>query len=50
MIPARREVSPVEVVGGPSWSRSEQLNPALNAIVTLAPDLLDQARAKRKRQ
>jgi Asp-tRNA(Asn)/Glu-tRNA(Gln) amidotransferase A subunit family amidase len=39
----KREVSPVEVVQA-HLDRIESLNPALNAIVTLAPDALDQAR------
>ena len=39
----RREVSPVEVVEA-HLERISQLNPALNAIVTLAPDVLDRAR------
>ena len=39
-----RTVSPVEVVEA-HLQRIERLNPSLNAIVTLAPDLLDQARA-----
>jgi amidase len=38
-----REVSPVEVVEA-HLSRIERLNPALNAVVTLAPDALDRAR------
>lgn len=38
-----REVSPVEVVEA-YLRRIERHNPALNAIVTLAPDILDQAR------
>jgi Asp-tRNA(Asn)/Glu-tRNA(Gln) amidotransferase A subunit family amidase len=37
-------VSPVEVVEA-HLRRIERLNPALNAIVTLAPEILDQARA-----
>jgi Asp-tRNA(Asn)/Glu-tRNA(Gln) amidotransferase A subunit family amidase len=40
----RREVSPVEVVGA-YLARVERLNPGLNAIVTLAPDALERARA-----
>jgi len=43
LIRARR-VSSVEVVAA-HLLRIEQLNPSLNAIVTLAPDILDQARA-----
>ena len=39
-----REVSAVEVVEA-HLSRISRLNPALNAIVTLAPDVLDRARA-----
>jgi amidase len=39
-----RAVSPVEVVEA-HLRRIERLNPALNAIVTLSPELLDQARA-----
>ena len=39
-----REVSPVEVVEA-HLRRIERLNPALNAIVTLSPEILDQARA-----
>jgi amidase len=39
-----RAVSPVEVVEA-HLRRIEQLNPSLNAIVTIAPDLLAQARA-----
>ncbi len=38
-----REVSPVEVVEA-HLQRIEKLNPALNAIVTVAPDALDRAR------
>ncbi|MCA1594256.1 MAG: amidase [Acidobacteria bacterium] len=38
-----RVVSPVEVVEA-HLRRIERLNPALNAVVTLAPDVLDQAR------
>jgi Asp-tRNA(Asn)/Glu-tRNA(Gln) amidotransferase A subunit family amidase len=38
-----REVSPVEVVEA-YLSRIEQLNPQLNAIVTLAPDAVERAR------
>jgi amidase len=39
-----REVSPVEVIEA-HLRRIEELNPALNAIVTLAPDALVRARA-----
>jgi Asp-tRNA(Asn)/Glu-tRNA(Gln) amidotransferase A subunit family amidase len=39
-----REVSPVEAVGA-YLRRVESVNPALNAVVTLAPDALEQARA-----
>lgn len=39
-----RAVSPVEVVEA-HLRRIDQINPRLNAIVTLAPDLLDKARA-----
>jgi amidase len=39
-----RAVSPVEVVEA-HLQRIEQINPTLNAIVTLAPDALDRARA-----
>jgi len=38
-----KQASPVEVVQA-HLGRIEQLNPALNAIVTIAPDLLDRAR------
>ncbi len=38
-----REVSPVEIVEA-YLRRIEQLNPQLNAIVTLAPDAIDRAR------
>ena len=38
-----REVSPVEVVEA-HLERIAELNPALNAIVTLAPDVLERAR------
>src|SRR6185503_10105421 len=38
-----KEVSPVEVVEA-HLQQIEKLNPRLNAIVTLAPDVLDQAR------
>src|SRR6185503_501946 len=40
-----REVSSVEIVEA-HLQRIEQLNPALNAIVTIAPDVVAQARAK----
>jgi Asp-tRNA(Asn)/Glu-tRNA(Gln) amidotransferase A subunit family amidase len=40
----QREVSPVEVAEA-QLKRIAELNPALNAIVTLAPDVLEQARA-----
>ena len=40
----RREVSPVEVVEA-HLEQISRLNPGLNAIVTLAPDVLDRARA-----
>jgi Asp-tRNA(Asn)/Glu-tRNA(Gln) amidotransferase A subunit family amidase len=39
-----REVSPVEVVAA-HLRRIEELNPLLNAVVTLAPDALERARA-----
>jgi amidase len=39
-----RAISPVEVVEA-HLRRIDQINPRLNAIVTLAPDVLDQARA-----
>jgi amidase len=39
----RRQVSPVEVVAA-LLKQIERLNPQLNAIVTLAPDALDQAK------
>ncbi|HEX5966542.1 MAG TPA: amidase [Pyrinomonadaceae bacterium] len=39
-----REVSPVEVAQK-CLERIERLNPALNAVVTVAPDVLDRARA-----
>ncbi|HEY6232758.1 MAG TPA: amidase [Pyrinomonadaceae bacterium] len=38
-----RELSPVEIVQA-HLDRIEQLNPSLNAIVTIAPDLIEQAR------
>jgi len=41
---AKREISPVDVVEA-HLKRVERLNPALNAIVTVAPDLMDRARA-----
>ena len=40
----RREVSPVEVAEA-HLRRIDELNPSLNAIVTLAPDLIERARA-----
>jgi len=40
----RREVSPVEVAGS-YLERISELNPRLNAIVTLAPDVLERAKA-----
>jgi Asp-tRNA(Asn)/Glu-tRNA(Gln) amidotransferase A subunit family amidase len=40
----QREVSPVEVAEA-HLRRIEELNPTLNAIVTLAPDLIERARA-----
>ncbi|MEN3325648.1 MAG: amidase [Acidobacteriota bacterium] len=40
----KREVSPVEVVEA-HLERIAELNPELNAIVTLAPDVLERARA-----
>ena len=40
----KREVSPVEVAQA-HLERIAQLNPELNAIVTLAPDVLDRAKA-----
>ncbi|HXC72830.1 MAG TPA: amidase [Pyrinomonadaceae bacterium] len=40
----RREVSPVEVAEA-HLRRIEELNPSLNAIVTLAPDVIERARA-----
>lgn len=43
-----REVSPVEVVTA-HLRRIEQFNPALNAVVTLAPDALEHARAAEAR-
>ena len=39
----RREVSPVEVAEA-HLRRIDELNPSLNAIVTLAPDLIERAR------
>jgi len=39
-----RKLSPVEIVES-YLRRIEELNPSVNAIVTLAPDLLEQARA-----
>src|ERR1700674_1483068 len=43
----QREVSPVEVVEA-HLRRIESLNPSLNAIVTIAPDVLDCARTAEK--
>ena len=40
----QREVSPVEVAEA-HLERIARLNPALNAIVTLAPDVVERARA-----
>ena len=40
----RREVSPVEVAAA-YLQQIDRLNPELNAIVTLAPDVMDRARA-----
>ncbi|HET9713645.1 MAG TPA: amidase [Pyrinomonadaceae bacterium] len=40
----RREVSPVEVAEA-HLRRIDELNPSLNAIVTLAPDVIERARA-----
>jgi Asp-tRNA(Asn)/Glu-tRNA(Gln) amidotransferase A subunit family amidase len=42
-----RIVSPVEVIES-YLHRIDQINPSLNAIVTLAPDVLDQARARER--
>jgi aspartyl-tRNA(Asn)/glutamyl-tRNA(Gln) amidotransferase subunit A len=42
-----RSVSPVEVIES-YLQRIDQINPSLNAIVTLAPDVLDQARARER--
>jgi Asp-tRNA(Asn)/Glu-tRNA(Gln) amidotransferase A subunit family amidase len=42
-----RAVSPVEVIES-FLQRIDQINPSLNAIVTLAPDVLDQARARER--
>jgi Asp-tRNA(Asn)/Glu-tRNA(Gln) amidotransferase A subunit family amidase len=42
-----REVSPVEVLEA-HLARAERLNPRLNAIVTFAPDALEQARASER--
>ena len=39
-----REASPVEVVHA-YLDRIDEINPKLNAIVTLAPDVIEQARA-----
>ena len=44
----RRELSPVEVVEA-HLEQISRLNPGLNAIVTLAPDVLDRARAAEPR-
>ena len=44
MLIRSRSVSPVEVVEA-YLQRIEQINPSLNAIVTLAPDVIDRARA-----
>jgi Asp-tRNA(Asn)/Glu-tRNA(Gln) amidotransferase A subunit family amidase len=44
----RRELSPVEVAEA-HLERISRLNPGLNAIVTLAPDVLDRARAAEPR-
>lgn len=44
----RREVSPVEVAGA-HLSRIERLNSRLNALVALAPDAFEQARALEER-
>ncbi|MCM3901756.1 MAG: amidase [Pyrinomonadaceae bacterium] len=43
LIIRRKQASPVDVAQA-HLERIEQLNPALNAIVTIAPDLLDRAR------
>lgn len=43
-----KQVSPVEVVEA-HLQQIEKLNPRLNAIVTIAPNLLDQARAAEQR-
>jgi amidase len=45
---AAREVSPVEVVGA-ALARVERLNPAINAVVTLNPRALDEARDLERR-
>jgi amidase len=42
-----RIISPVEVIES-YLQRIDQINPSLNAIVTLAPDVLDQARARER--
>jgi amidase len=42
-----RSVSPLEVIES-YLQRIDQINPSLNAIVTLAPDALDQARARER--
>jgi Asp-tRNA(Asn)/Glu-tRNA(Gln) amidotransferase A subunit family amidase len=44
----RREVSPVELVEA-HLKRIDQLNAELNAVVTIAPDVLDQARQTQTR-
>lgn len=47
MMVQKREVSPVEVVEA-HLERIARLNPALNAIVTLAPDVLERAKEAEK--
>jgi amidase len=42
-----RSLSPVEVIES-YLQRIDQVNPSLNAIVTLAPDVLEQARARER--